>query len=119
MKIERLKCALSLASLLVLTVSACGHLGPDARVLPGSGNEATVRGGATLDSTGPLGQDGTAPIGQAARPSEARMKELMSRLQPEYEERLQRDGKSSADQWLKETAFELGRRDGQAARQGR
>lgn len=33
-------------------------------------------------------------------------------LRPEYERRVREDGKPSADRWLRETARELGRRDG-------
>ena len=33
-------------------------------------------------------------------------------LRPEYERRVREDGKPSADRWLRETAAELGRRDG-------
>ena len=47
------------------------------------------------------------------------MNQFLAQLRPEYEQRVRRDGKASADQWLRETAFKLGQQDGRAARQGR
>ena len=40
----------------------------------------------------------------------------MQTVAPEYDRRLQRDGKAAADSWLAKTAREIGRRDGKAAR---
>lgn len=37
-------------------------------------------------------------------------------LLPEYEHRVRRDGKASADDWLRARATELGRRDGESIR---
>ena len=54
-----------------------------------------------------------------AQPSQARMNQFLAQLRPEYEQRVRRDGKASADQWLREAAFKLGQQDGRAARQGR
>ena len=49
-------------------------------------------------------------------PSPARTEALMRRLRPEYARRVKRDGKASADRWLKKTAWELGNAEGRAAR---
>lgn len=51
----------------------------------------------------------------------ARLKEEIAAVKVEYERRVARDGKASADRWLAETAREMGRREGEAARraQGR
>lgn len=53
---------------------------------------------------------------KTAQPSRARMNQLMRRLKPEYERRAQRDGRESANKWLKRTAYNLGRQDGRRAR---
>lgn len=44
------------------------------------------------------------------------VEEEKSRLEPEYRERLERDGKDDADKWLQEVAFDIGRRHGEATR---
>lgn len=43
--------------------------------------------------------------------------EERARLEPEYNRRVQEDGQEAADAWLKEVAFEFGRRQGEATRQ--
>ena len=52
----------------------------------------------------------------AAAPSPDRMNELMNALAPEYARRIREEGQAAADRWLTETAWEMGRRDGEAAR---
>lgn len=52
----------------------------------------------------------------AARPSQARMNELMRRLKPEYERRVERDGSVSANRWLQRTAYRMGLQEGRGAR---
>lgn len=42
--------------------------------------------------------------------------EEKARLEPEYHRRVKEDGKDNADSWLKEVAFEFGRRQGEATR---
>jgi hypothetical protein len=56
------------------------------------------------------------PHQRTARLSQTRMNELMRRLRPEYERRVLRDGKTSADGWLKRTAYRLGVEEGRRAR---
>ncbi|WP_158636539.1 hypothetical protein [Luteimonas marina] len=54
---------------------------------------------------------------QALRADMQRMIEQRRReLLPEYERRVRRDGKASADDWLRKRAEELGRRDGATIR---
>jgi hypothetical protein len=147
MHLHHLKEAVLLAPLLLCAASASAQYSPDASMDLGTGYGATALGSATLDGTRRLGTDGggsdeLSPTmkrycaqwpnegvcradreraaqrqQQAARPSQARMNELMAQLMPEYEQRVRQDGKASADQWLRETAFRLGQQDGRAARQ--
>jgi hypothetical protein len=49
-------------------------------------------------------------------PTAAQMEVWSRRYRPEYERRVMRDGKASADQWLKQAAFELGLRKAQEAK---
>jgi hypothetical protein len=44
------------------------------------------------------------------------MDEEKARLEPEYNARVEKDGKDAADAWLHEIAFDLGRRHGEATR---
>jgi hypothetical protein len=44
------------------------------------------------------------------------VKEEMARLEPEYRQRCEDDGKDAADRWLTETAEAIGRRYGEATR---
>ncbi|MDR7034997.1 hypothetical protein [Mesorhizobium sp. BE184] len=53
---------------------------------------------------------------QTAQPSQAQMNEVMRRLKPEYERRVQREGRASANRWLKRTAYRLGQEAGRSAR---
>ena len=41
---------------------------------------------------------------------------MSRRYRPEYERRVLRGGKTSADQWLKQAAFQLGLRQGNEAK---
>ena len=42
--------------------------------------------------------------------------EEKARLEPEFNRRVQEDGQEAAEAWLKEVAFEFGRRQGEATR---
>ncbi|WP_133000974.1 hypothetical protein [Luteimonas arsenica] len=70
----------------------------------------------------PVPQSGTGPAPQALDEAtiKAEMKRMVEQrkreLRPEYERRVREDGKPSADRWLRETAAEMGRRDGAAMR---
>jgi hypothetical protein len=44
------------------------------------------------------------------------MNELMRRLKPEYERRVERDGSVSANRWLQRTAYRMGLEEGRGAR---
>lgn len=52
----------------------------------------------------------------AASMSSSRRAQLARQLKPEYERRVRRDGKASADLWLKRTAWQLGYEEGRKAR---
>jgi hypothetical protein len=54
---------------------------------------------------------------QDPRPSQEEIDAKMKAIAPEYNRRLQIDGKLSADEWLARTAREMGRRDGAAAQE--
>jgi hypothetical protein len=56
------------------------------------------------------------PHQRTAQLSQTRMNELMRRLRPEYERRVLRNGKTSADGWHKRTAYRLGVEEGRRAR---
>lgn len=45
------------------------------------------------------------------------LEEELARITPEYERRVREDGEEQANQWLAETARELGERDGRSTRQ--
>lgn len=49
----------------------------------------------------------------------ARLQREIAEVKVEYDRRLARDGKASADAWLAEAAREMGRREGEAARRVR
>jgi hypothetical protein len=53
---------------------------------------------------------------KASRPSQEEIDAKMREIAPEYNRRVQLYGKPSADSWLAETAREMGKRDGTAAR---
>lgn len=135
--------------LLLFPASAFAQYSADASIDLGVGYGATALSQSTLDGTRRLGTKGKSsndlsptmkrycaqwpnegvcradraraaqPDQHAARPSQGRIAELTARLRPEYERRMRRDGKASADQWLGETARRLGQQDGKAARQSR
>lgn len=56
-----------------------------------------------------------APVDQAALERDMRhmIERRRAQLLPEYERRVRRDGRASADRWLREVAAEMGRRDGE------
>jgi hypothetical protein len=56
------------------------------------------------------------PTNQASRPSREEISAKMRTIAPEYNRRVRLYGKPKADLWLAQTAREIGRRDGTAAR---
>jgi hypothetical protein len=148
MHLHHLKWALLLTPLLI-AAPASAQYSPDASMDLGTGYGATALGSATLDGTRRIGERGNGSdelsptmqdycarwpdegVCRAARARsqqqrkdqpglpQARMSELMAQLRPEYEARVQRDGKSRADLWLRETAFRLGQEEGRRVRRSR
>lgn len=116
----RTKAALACAALLA-SGAALAQYAPDATMDLGTGYGQIALGQSVLDGTRAIGKDSQStsriPAGQAGHPSRAQMQALWEQLEPEYMRRVQADGKASADAWLAAAARELGRRDGQAARQ--
>jgi len=133
----------------MLPVPAFAQYSPDATLDLGMGMGSTALGQSTLSGTRQLGQgkkgsDELSPTmkrycaqwpnegvcradrarrlqrqQQSAQPSPERVNQLMARLRPEYEQRVRRDGKTRADQWLRETAYRLGQQEGRTARRTR
>ena len=66
---------------------------------------------ATPPSTVPQADDAAAVAAYRAR-----LQREIAEVKVEYDRRLARDGKASADAWLAEKAREMGRREGEAAR---
>lgn len=56
------------------------------------------------------------PAARVGRPSQRDMNAMMRAIAPEYNRRVRKFGKASADRWLAKTAREMGKRDGAAAR---
>jgi hypothetical protein len=106
---------------LLFSGAALAQYAPDATMDLGTGYGQIALGQSILDGTRAIDKDRQAgpqvPVGQAGHPSRAQMQAMWKQLEPEYLRRVQADGKASADAWLAATARELGRRDGQAARQ--
>ena len=50
------------------------------------------------------------------KPTAAQQQALGERYRPEYNRRVARSGRAAADAWLKATAFEIGRKQGEAAK---
>jgi hypothetical protein len=141
--------ALATAILLAIPVSASAQYSPDASLDLGVGYGAIALGQSTLSGTRQLdakgkGSDELSPTMQrycarwpdettcrmhrarkaqrheaAAAPSPERMGAMMAQVRPEYERRLRRDGKASADRWLSQTARALGEQHGRAAHRRR
>ena len=116
----RTRTAIACAALL-FSGAALAQYAPDATMDLGTGYGQIALGQSVLDGTRAIDKDRQAgsqmPAGQAGHPSRAQMQAMWKQLEPEYLRRMQADGKASADAWLAATARELGRRDGQAARQ--
>lgn len=91
--------------MVVLLMAACGALAAPAV----HAQEAASQAGT---ANPPQALDEAAIKAELKRMVEQRKREL----RPEYERRVRADGKPSADRWLRETAAELGRRDGAAMR---
>lgn len=100
---------------------ASAQYAPDATMDLGTGYGQIALGQSILDGTRAIDKQRQAgpqgPAGRAGHPSRAQVQALWKQLEPEYLRRVQADGKASADAWLAATARELGRRDGEAARQ--
>lgn len=93
----------ALSILLLLCTAASASLAAQAPLQPAS----------VVDDPPAMTADERAAL---ERKKEAVVQELIRRLRPEYERRVRTDGKESADQWLRTTAWELGREAGRMAR---
>lgn len=98
--------AVSCRWMAVLLMLACGAL----PALAAHAQEAAPQQPVPQSRTAPAPQtlDEVAIKAELKRMVEQRKREL----RPEYERRVREDGKPSADRWLRETAAEMGRRDG-------
>lgn len=106
-------CAAALAS-----AAACAQYAPDATMDLGTGYGQIALGQSVLNGTRAIdGKSREPSTRNAVRPSQAQMQAIARQLEPEYRRRVQADGKASADAWLRQTAWELGRQAGRAARQ--
>ena len=87
----------------------------DATMDLGTGYGQTAMSQSTLDGTRRI--DGQrrhrqAAAVQQALPTPADRKARMQLLEAEYNRRVQRDGRASADAWLRQAAYAMGQRDG-------
>ena len=127
--------ATAIAAAAVLALPAFAQFDPGASADLGVGMGQTAMSQSILSGTrrlsAPEGRSaaprarahrGTAPSttatvpGSARGPSPEQVRARGEQLRPEYERRLRTDGKASADSWLARTAYEMGRREGAAAR---
>jgi len=109
---------LSFACAAVFAFAASAQYSPDATMDLGTGYGQIALGQSVLDGTRAIdGKSQDLPARSTVRPSQAQMQAIANQLEPEYRRRVQADGKASADAWLRQTAWELGRQAGRAARQ--
>jgi hypothetical protein len=128
----------ALALLLLAAASSAGAVAAVPKPV-GAGAGPVLEGEAAPDAapasgaTGGMADEAVAALQGDPRPSSghadeaavaeyrARLKAQIAAVKVEYDQRVARDGKAAADRWLAETAREMGRREGEAARraQGR
>lgn len=100
-------------SLLLLTlvpVLVVAQWDPGATAQLGAGHGFNALSQSTLRNAYAEPKDSEAEAAHALAVTQAEA--LWQQLQPEFRQRLQRDGEGNAMAWLRHTAFELGRRAG-------
>lgn len=110
------------AGLCLASASALAQYAPDATMDLGTGYGQIALSQSTLSATRQIGKQPASskvPAQQASQPSRQRMLALMQSLEPEYNHRVRTDGEASAKRWLAQKAWEMGRREGAAARRSR
>ena len=103
----------------LFSFAAVAQYASEATMDIGTGYGQIALSQSTMDGTRKMGERAVPAdnrLAQNSKPNQARKQALMKQIEPEYNLRLRRDGKLSADRWLAATARELGRQEGSADR---